>query len=182
MIATAIAPTARPARLVIADGRPRARAALRRAVRRSRSVVVTGEASTASVAAAAVGALRPDLVLVDLCLPGLDSVDLLRGVDEDVDVLAQVAHDDRASAVAALRAGAAGVVQRDASRCDVVRALEALVRGVVPLFLYPTPRSLVPRKEDPMVTPKVVELSRGCAHAAQVRRAPAPVAAAARKG
>jgi DNA-binding NarL/FixJ family response regulator len=184
MIATAPTPIVRPARLVIADARPRSRAALRRALRRNRSVVVVAEAATASAAEAAVEALAPDLVLVDLCLPGLGPLGATRGLGRGsarTAVLAQVAHDDRAAAVAALRAGVRGVVRRDGGSSAVVRALEALARGAAPLFLRPTPRPPVLSKEDPVVTPKVVELSRGRAHI--VRPDTARVAAAAvRKG
>jgi DNA-binding NarL/FixJ family response regulator len=179
MTATHPAPDVGPARVVVADGRPAVREALRRAARGS-AVAVVGEAATASGAVAAARALRPDLVLVDLRLPGLGDLDVLRRLRREIGaavlVLAPPGH--RQDVLDAVRAGAGGVVQRDAFGRDVVRALEALARGTAPLALRPIPRRLKVHKEDRMVTPKVIELKRGCAHLPDKRRVAAALAAA----
>jgi DNA-binding NarL/FixJ family response regulator len=183
MTATALAPTAGPARVVVADDRPRARAALRRAARHSATVVIAGEADTATGAIAAARAARADLVLVDLRLPELGDRDVLGRLARETAaaVVVQAPRDDRPALVAALRAGARGVVHRDASERDVLGALEALARGAEPLLLRPIPRPHDLRQEDRMVTPKVIELTRGCAHGGQ-KRPEAAAAPAVRKG
>lgn len=155
------------------------REALQRAARAS-AVAIVGEAATTSGAVAAARALRPDLVLVDLPLPGLGDLDVLRRLRRETGaaVLVMAPLGNRQDMVDAVRAGAGGVVQRDAFGRDVIRALEALARGTAPLALRPSPPRITVHKEDRMVTPKVIELKRGCAHLPDKRRDAAALAAA----
>jgi DNA-binding NarL/FixJ family response regulator len=175
-------PSAGPARVVVADRRPAVREALRRAARGS-AVSVVGEAATASAAVAAARALRPNLVLVDLRLPGLGDLDALRRVRRETGaaVLVLGRPGDRQAVIAAARAGAGGVAPREAAATDLVGALEALARGTAPLLLRSVPSPLEVPQEDRMVMPKVIELRRGCAHAPD-KRCDAAAPAATRKG
>jgi DNA-binding NarL/FixJ family response regulator len=119
-------------RVVIADDQ--------RVVREGLATIVSGFADTEVVGLAGDGAealllveeLQPDVVLMDLRMPRTDGVDATRTLRArhpatPVVVLTTFADDD--SIVAALSAGAAGYLTKDAGRDDIRRALEAAVAG-----------------------------------------------------
>jgi DNA-binding NarL/FixJ family response regulator len=168
--------------VVVADGRSAVREALRHAADGS-AVSVVGEAATASGAVATARALRPDVVVVDLRLPGLGDFRALRRLRRETGAALLVlgAPGDRRAARAAARAGAGGIVLRDAAARDLVRALETLAAGTAPLLLRPLPRPHEVLQENRMVMPKVIELTRGCAHALG-KRCDAATPAATHKG
>jgi len=111
-----------------------------RVVREGLAVIVGGFPAAEVVGLAADGvealelvdALAPDIVLMDLRMPRMDGVDATRAVREahpsiPVVVLTTFADDD--SIVAALSAGAAGYLTKDAGRDDIRRGLEAALAG-----------------------------------------------------
>src|SRR5215212_66256 len=76
--------------------------------------------------------LRPDVVLMDLSLPGLSGVDATRRLTAlvpDVQILIFTAHTGDQAVVDAVRAGACGYLLKDAPTDDLVRAIEAAARG-----------------------------------------------------
>jgi len=155
-------------RVAIAHGSPVGRALLRKALHNGAGIVVVGEASTGEEAVAAAVHARPDVVAIDVDLPGVGCVvatSQARAVSSAaVLVLAADGPDPRV--LAALRAGAAGVVRRDSAPSDLALALARLGRG----------RSVRPRRrrrrrcpsEKAMQLPNVVELKRGSAQGAPV--------------
>ncbi|MCW3016719.1 MAG: LuxR family transcriptional regulator [Solirubrobacterales bacterium] len=184
-------------RVAVADSQALLRAGFRVVLEREAGIVVVGEAATGEEAVALVRHTRPDVVLVDVHLPGLDPVRAMRGILAEpgvaVMLLAGSQGDDRI--FAALRAGAGGLLLKDTEPAELVRAVKALARGasvlspivtrqlttdnetgptcaVIPL----TGRShrKPPPREDPMLTPKVVEIRRGCVRGnrVSVRNAP----------
>jgi DNA-binding NarL/FixJ family response regulator len=119
-------------RVVIADDQ--------RVVREGLATIVSGFADAEVVGLAGDGAealllveeLQPDVVLMDLRMPRMDGVEATRTLRArhpamPVVVLTTFADDD--SIVAALSAGAAGYLTKDAGRDDIRRALEAAVAG-----------------------------------------------------
>jgi DNA-binding NarL/FixJ family response regulator len=167
-------------RVAVAHGDPVARAALREALQADAGIAVVGEAATGEEVAALATHLRPDVVVVDVGLPGEDCVVAThragRACGAAVILLAGDAPDPRV--LTALRIGAAGVMRADSPPSDLIRALTLLGRG----------RPLRPRRprrarhtpEEVMQSPKVIEIRRGSAHAPPI--APLLRIAAARVG
>ncbi len=94
-------------------------------------IVVVGEAATGEEALALVPELRPDVVLMDLQMPGMGGIEATRHLAQThpgVAVLMLTMHDDD-SVVAALRAGARGYLLKDASVAELERAIASVAAG-----------------------------------------------------
>ncbi|HEY6608821.1 MAG TPA: response regulator transcription factor [Candidatus Limnocylindria bacterium] len=93
---------------------------------------VVGEASDGAEAVRLVGSLQPDVVLMDLRMPGLGGVAAIRALAEQgaaAKVLVLTTYDTDSDVVPALEAGATGYLLKDAPRDELVRAIHAAVRG-----------------------------------------------------
>jgi DNA-binding NarL/FixJ family response regulator len=119
-------------RVVIADDQ--------RVVREGLATIVAGFADTEVVGLAVDGAeavqvvadRTPDVVLMDLRMPTMDGVDATRQIRANhpsIPVVVLTTYADDESILAALSAGAAGYLTKDAGRDDIRRALEAAVSG-----------------------------------------------------
>jgi DNA-binding NarL/FixJ family response regulator len=117
--------------VLITHGEQLVRAGLRALFDAEEDLTVVGEAGSGEEAVALAGRLRPDVVLVDAGLPGLDCVEATRrmsaGADVAVMVLTDSESDDRI--FAALRAGAGGLALKDIAPNELLRAVKALARG-----------------------------------------------------
>jgi DNA-binding NarL/FixJ family response regulator len=119
-------------RVLIADDQRVVREGLATIVDAFPGVEVVGLAGDGAEAVALAAEHAPDVVLMDLRMPRLDGVEATRTIREHdpsiaVVVLTTFADDD--SVIAALSAGAAGYLTKDAARDDIRRALEAAVAG-----------------------------------------------------
>jgi DNA-binding NarL/FixJ family response regulator len=118
-------------RVLIADGESLVRAAFRALLESNQRIRVVCEAATGEEAVALTQRTRPDVVVMDEMLPGLDSVEatgrMLAGTDAAVILLTACEGDDRI--FAALRAGASGLLLKDTEPAELVRSVEALARG-----------------------------------------------------
>jgi len=93
---------------------------------------VVGEASDGRTAISQVEALHPDVVLMDVRMPGLNGIDATRHIVEahpDVRVLILTTFDLDQYAFTALRAGASGFLLKDATPADLVAAVRTVASG-----------------------------------------------------
>lgn len=99
-------------------------------------VEVVGALDDGADAAAAVRELSPDLVLMDLSMPGVDGIDATRAVlaaRPGTRVIVLTSFAEHARIHAALEAGAVGYLLKDAEPEEILRALKAAAEGGVPL-------------------------------------------------
>jgi DNA-binding NarL/FixJ family response regulator len=139
--------------VVIADDHPVFRGGLRALLGTDPDLEVVGEASTGTEAVELAEAAQPDVVVMDLHMPGLDGVAATREivrVSPHVAVLVLTMFDDDDSVFAAMRAGARGYVLKGANQADVVRAVHlvgaggamfgpAVAQRVIEFFARPRP-------------------------------------------
>ena len=137
-------------------------------------IVVVGEAATGEEAIALARRTRPDVMLIDVDVPGLDCVEATRRMLAEPGVavmLLTTSETDDRRLFAALGAGAGGLLLKDTEPVELVRAVRLLGRGG---RLHRGARHRTqPSREERMLTPKVIEIRRGCAHGPAVRPATA---------
>jgi DNA-binding NarL/FixJ family response regulator len=118
-------------RVLVADGQALVRAGFRALLESGGHVSVVGEASNGEETVAEASRLRPDVVLLDATLPGLNPVEatvrMLADSGIAVMLLTTTEQDERI--LATLRAGARGLVLKDTEPAELVRAIELLARG-----------------------------------------------------
>lgn len=119
-------------RVVVADDHEAVREGLRWMLRADASIDVVGEACDGEQLLAVLDRVAADVVLLDLSMPGMSGLDVLRALratDRDVPCLVLTMHDDAAHIDRALALGAAGYILKSAPRDEMVRALLAVAAG-----------------------------------------------------
>ena len=121
-----------PIRLLIADDHPVVRDGLSGMFARDPEFEVLGEAADGAEAVRLAQALEPDVILMDLRMPGMDGVTAItelarRGVPARVLVL--TTYDTDSYVLPAIEAGATGYLLKDAPRAELLRAVRAAARG-----------------------------------------------------
>lgn len=140
-------------RILIADDHPVFRSGLRAIVEGEPDLAVVGEAATADEAIELAERLRPDIVVMDLHMPGVGGIEATRRITERgiarVLVVSMLEHEP--TVLSAVRAGASGYVLKGASGAQTLRALRAVANGEV-IFgpaLAPTIVGQVTRRSAP---------------------------------
>jgi DNA-binding NarL/FixJ family response regulator len=118
-------------RVLIVDDHPIFRDGLRAALMGAEELEVVGDAGDIEEALVSLGELAPDVVLMDLNLPGASGIEGTRLVRERsaAAVLVLTMQSDDDSVFAAVRAGAAGYLLKGADRSDVIRAIVGVAQG-----------------------------------------------------
>ncbi len=119
-------------RVLLADDHPVVRDGLRAMLSSAGAAEVVGEAASGEQAVREAALCRPDVVVMDLAMPGLNGVEATRQIvrtSPQVGVLVLTMHNDDDSVFAAMRAGARGYVLKGASQRELVHAIEAVARG-----------------------------------------------------
>lgn len=119
-------------RVLIADDHKIVRQGLRFLLSQESGIEVAGEAADGVAALDAVRALRPDVVLLDLFMPGLDGIAVLKALQADglaSGVLVLTSSQDDAHLVQAIRAGALSYLPKTADVDQVVASVRAAARG-----------------------------------------------------
>ncbi|MFF1547451.1 response regulator [Streptomyces sp. NPDC058291] len=132
MTGPAPARPAPPSRVLICDDQELIRMGLRMVVDSQPDLTVVGEAADGEAAIASVAALRPDLVLMDVRMPGLDGLaatEQLCARPHAPRILVVTTFDLDEYAYAALRAGANGFLVKDAPAEEILVTVRAVLRG-----------------------------------------------------
>jgi DNA-binding NarL/FixJ family response regulator len=118
-------------RILLVDDHPLTRDALA-ALLTQQGFEVVGDASTGEEAIAAARTLHPDLVLLDLTMPGMDGLTALPRIREeapDAEVVVLTASDAEENLLAAIRGGAAGYLLKTEPPEQIAAFLRGVVRG-----------------------------------------------------
>ena len=121
-----------PIKVLIVDDHAFYREGVRAFLSNTTNLEVVGEASNGDEAIAQAMELAPNVILMDLKMPGMNGIDATRHIHESdpkIGVLVLTMFDDDDSVFAAMRAGARGYLLKDADKDEVVRAIVAVERG-----------------------------------------------------
>jgi two-component system response regulator NreC len=125
-------------RILIADDHGVLRAGLRALLNAESGLEVVGEAADGNQALELARTLRPDVVVLDISMPGPDGIEVTRQLKDempDVRVLVLTVHEDDGLLRAAIRAGASGYVIKRAVEAELISAIHAACRG--DLYVHP---------------------------------------------
>jgi DNA-binding NarL/FixJ family response regulator len=118
--------------VVIVDDQPLLRTGFRMILHSTTDLVVVGEAGDGSQALEVVAALTPDVVLMDVRMPGIDGIDATRHIVQSGSgskVLILTTFDLDEYAFAGLRAGASGFLLKDVPPADLIAGIRAVAAG-----------------------------------------------------
>src|SRR6478672_7452246 len=122
----------RTVRVVLADDHALVREGTAELLERAGGIKVVGQAADGLEALRLVQALRPDVLLLDLAMPGLDGMEVARRARQSVPqtaIVALSAHDEDAYVLAMLEAGANGYLSKSSRGQQVVDAVRAAAAG-----------------------------------------------------
>jgi DNA-binding NarL/FixJ family response regulator len=121
-------------RVLVADDHPAFRAGLQLMLADAADLEVVGLAENGDQAVELAEPLRPDVVVMDLRMPGLDGIGATRRLlelDPEVGVVVLTMFEDDDSVFAAMRAGARGYLLKGAEQDEILRAIRAVAAGEV---------------------------------------------------
>ena len=146
-------------RILLVDDHPLVRTGLRALLASVPDMTVVGEASNGEEAIAQAAELQPDIILMDLHMPGLNGIEATRRIVQahpHIGILVLTMLEDDASVFAAMRAGARGYLLKGADQADVLRAIGVAAHGEA-IFSPPIARRLMQYFENmqPILPPNV---------------------------
>jgi DNA-binding NarL/FixJ family response regulator len=119
-------------RVILAEDHTLVREGTREILERHGEIDVVGEASDGETAVHLAGSLRPDVVILDIGMPGMGGLEAVRQIKAEcpeVGVLVLTVHDEDQYVFAALEAGAAGYLLKDVPGDRLIEAVEAVRIG-----------------------------------------------------
>jgi DNA-binding NarL/FixJ family response regulator len=139
-------------RVIVADDHPVVREGLRAMLDAEPDLEVVGEAASGAEVVALAARLRPDVVLMDLRMPGTDGVGATGQIvaTGDARVLVVTTYDTDTDILRAVEAGATGYLLKDTPRRELADAVRAAARGET-VLAPPVARKLVSRVRLPAV-------------------------------
>lgn len=131
-------------RVVLVEDHPAVRLAVRALLARDPQFEIVGEATDGNSGLNLVRQERPDLVIIDLGIPGMDGLDLLprvQGIDPNIRMLVLSAQDERIYASRVESAGGHGFVSKTRDTASILDAARLLVAGYT---CFPKPAAIAP--------------------------------------
>ena len=119
-------------KVLLVDDHNVVRAGLKALLESTGRIDVVGEASSGEEAVDKARTLEPDIVIIDLAMPGMDGIQATRRITElglEARILVLTIHDEDEFLVPALNAGAAGFLNKSVADTDLMGTIEAVVRG-----------------------------------------------------
>ncbi len=123
-----------PVRVLLVDDHTLFREGVASLLERADDIVLVGEVGTGEEAIRLAEELLPDVVLMDLKMPGMGGIEATRAISHrspHIGVIVLTMFEDDESVLAALKAGARGYVLKDADRGMLLRAIRAVAQGDV---------------------------------------------------
>jgi DNA-binding NarL/FixJ family response regulator len=157
-------------RVLIADDHPLFREGMRGRLDRVADVAVVGEAASGDEAVELAHKLEPDVILMDIKMPGLNGIEATREIQQaspQIGVLVLTMFEDDDSVFAAMRAGAKGYLLKDSGGEGVVHAIRAVASGEAVfgpgvaeriLGFFSAPRAAAPQRAFPELTEREEEV------------------------
>ena len=128
-----------PVKLLLVDDHPIVRSGLRMLFLSEPRMQIVGEAGSGEEAIEAVQRLKPDVVIMDVSMPGMNGIEATRRIKAahpETQVLALTMYEDEQYFFEMLNAGASGYIPKRAAPDDLVSAIQVVAEGNV--FLYST--------------------------------------------
>ncbi|NOZ48629.1 MAG: response regulator transcription factor [Chloroflexi bacterium] len=119
-------------RVLVVDDHPLMREALIAALTTEPDMEVAGEAATGQEAVEQAQALQPDVIIMDLLMPGVDGIEAIATIQAELPrtrILAITSSIDGGRVLDAVRAGALGYLLKDVRRGELIRAIREVNRG-----------------------------------------------------
>ena len=118
--------------ILIADDHPLFRHGIAALLRAEPDLDVVGEATTGDETIRMAATLQPDVILMDIKMPGANGIEASRQIlhtSPHIRILVVTMFEDDASVFTAMRVGARGYILKDAQKADLLRAIRAVGRG-----------------------------------------------------
>ncbi|HEU5369594.1 MAG TPA: response regulator transcription factor [Ktedonobacterales bacterium] len=119
-------------RVLIADDHPLFRHGIRALLEATPALEVAGEATTGEEAVSLAASLQPDVILMDIQMPGVNGIEATRRIlhtSPHIRILMVTMFEDDVSVFTAMRVGARGYVLKDAEKGELLRAIRAVGSG-----------------------------------------------------
>lgn len=121
-----------PIRVLIADDHPLFREGVRSLLRSLPNAEAVGEASSGDEVIAKAAELLPDVILMDIQMPGMNGIEATRRIlaaHPHIGIIVLTMYEDDDSVFAAMRAGARGYVLKGADQAELIRGIQAVATG-----------------------------------------------------
>ncbi len=178
--------SAEPTRVVVADDHALFRYGIKAMLANAEGFEVVGEAASGEEVVEKVAQTRPDIILMDIQMPGINGIEATRRVLESnpsIGVVVVTMFEDEDSVFAAMRAGARGYVLKGADAEEVLKVVGAVAEGDAHfgpeiarklIGFFSAPKPIAPSEAFPELTAREAEIldliAQGCSNAEIARR------------
>lgn len=136
--------------ILIADDHGLIRAGLRALLQDVAELSIAGEAEDGYIALRRIAELKPDIVLMDISLPGLSGIEVtrqVRDISPTTRVLMLTVHEDEGMLRESIRAGAYGYILKRAADAELIQAIRVVSQGH--MYIYPSLTSALVKDLSP---------------------------------